>query len=128
MTREAMTTDDDQRSIVGRAFLVARRQPAPLFEPVNAPLHDVATGIDRRIKGQWPTWRRCILGQLIAVAGVEVRVINLNTMTDPVPARIIATPTSVLDGRIISLGNPYPEDLLKLLERPRDEAREEAME
>jgi predicted thioredoxin/glutaredoxin len=62
------------------------------------------------------------------VVGVEVHVINIDMTPDPVPERVIATPTYVLDGRIISLGNPYPEDLLKMLERPGEEAREEAME
>ena len=62
------------------------------------------------------------------VAGVEVCVINVDATSDPVPQRIIATPTYVLDGRIISLGNPYREDLLKMLERPRQNACEEAME
>jgi hypothetical protein len=62
------------------------------------------------------------------VSGVEVRVINLDTATDPLPARIIATPTYVLDGCIISLGNPYREDLLNMLERPREDVCEEALE
>jgi alkyl hydroperoxide reductase subunit AhpF len=62
------------------------------------------------------------------VAGVEVRVINIDTTTDPVPARIIATPTYVLDGRIFSLGNPRREDLLHMLDRPRVDVREEALE
>ena len=49
------------------------------------------------------------------VKGAEVRVINLDTTTESVPARIIATPMYLLDDRIISMGNPYPDDLLRLL-------------
>jgi hypothetical protein len=52
------------------------------------------------------------------VAGVEVRVINVDVTSDAVAKRIIATPTYVLDGRIISFGNPYREDLLNMLEHP----------
>ena len=54
--------------------------------------------------------------------GVEVCVINLDTATEAVPARIIATPTYLLDGRVVSLGNPRPDDLLRILSRTaRDE-------
>jgi predicted thioredoxin/glutaredoxin len=52
-----------------------------------------------------------------ATPGVEVRVINLDTSTDAVPARIVATPTYLLDGRVMSLGNPHPDDLLRVLGR-----------
>jgi hypothetical protein len=62
------------------------------------------------------------------VADVEVCVIDVDAASEPVPQRIIATPTYVLDGRIISLGNPYRDDLLKMLERPREDACEEALE
>lgn len=47
--------------------------------------------------------------------GVEVRVINLDTTTEAVPARVVATPTYALDGRIVSLGNPRPDELLRML-------------
>jgi hypothetical protein len=56
------------------------------------------------------------LAELAAsVSGAEVRVIDLDTTTDPVPVRVVAVPTYVVDGRVISLGNPYPEELLRLL-------------
>src|SRR5258708_37565465 len=51
------------------------------------------------------------------VAGVEVRVINLDTTREPVPSRVVAVPTYVLDGRIVSLGNPSRDQLLRLLRR-----------
>jgi predicted thioredoxin/glutaredoxin len=47
--------------------------------------------------------------------GVEVLVVNLDTTTDPVPARVVAVPTYMLDGRVVSLGNPSREGLLRLL-------------
>lgn len=48
---------------------------------------------------------------------VDVRVINLDTAPDPVPARVVAVPTYLLDGRVVSLGNPTRDDLLRLLGR-----------
>ena len=55
------------------------------------------------------------------IPGAEVRVINLNTTTEPVPSRVVAVPTFVLDGRVVSLGNPYPEELLRLLRQGGNE-------
>jgi hypothetical protein len=43
------------RPIVECAFLVARRQPTPLFEPVDTALHDVAPRIDRPVEDQRAT-------------------------------------------------------------------------
>jgi predicted thioredoxin/glutaredoxin len=66
--------------------------------------------------------------RLAEVAGalprVDVCVINLDTARDPVPARVVAVPTYLLDGRVVSLGNPVPGDLLRLLGRPPDRAEE----
>lgn len=50
-----------------------------------------------------------------AVPGVQVNVVNLDTDVVKTPFAIVAVPTYVLDGRIISLGNPYPSQLLGLL-------------
>jgi len=52
------------------------------------------------------------------VQGVEVRVINLDTTTEAIPARIVATPMYLLDGRVVSMGNPYPDDLMRMLGQP----------
>ena len=52
------------------------------------------------------------------VQGAEVRVINLDTTTEAIPPRIIATPMYLLDGRIVSMGNPYPDDLMRMLGKP----------
>jgi hypothetical protein len=47
--------------------------------------------------------------------GVVVRVIDLDTDRNPPPDPIVAVPTYVLDGRVVSLGNPYPERLFAQL-------------
>ncbi len=46
---------------------------------------------------------------------VAVRVIDLDQDGSPPPDPIVAVPTYVLDGRVISLGNPYPEELFARL-------------
>ncbi len=49
--------------------------------------------------------------------GVQVRVVDLDRSLDtgPLPDVVVAVPTYVLDGRVISLGNPYPEELVARL-------------
>jgi alkyl hydroperoxide reductase subunit AhpF len=44
---------------------------------------------------------------------VVVRVIDLDRDVDkgPPPDPVVAVPTYVLNGRVVSLGNPYPEEL-----------------
>lgn len=59
--------------------------------------------------------------------GAHVRVVNLDTSTDPVPARVVAVPTYVLDGCIVSLGNPYPDDLLRMLKQAAGEGADEGV-
>jgi predicted thioredoxin/glutaredoxin len=54
------------------------------------------------------------------VQGVEVRVINLDSTTETIPARIVATPMYLLDGRVVSMGNPYPDDLERMLKHPAE--------
>jgi hypothetical protein len=46
---------------------------------------------------------------------VSVRVIDLDMTGTPAPDSVVAVPTYVLDGRVISLGNPYPEELFACL-------------
>ena len=45
----------------------------------------------------------------------EVVMELLDTQTHPPPDQVFAVPTYVLDGEIISLGNPYPEELRRKL-------------
>jgi thioredoxin family protein len=60
-----------------------------------------------------------------AASGAEVRVINVDTTTEAVPARVVATPMYLLDGRVVSMGNPYPDDLLRMLGLSRAESDQE---
>ena len=46
---------------------------------------------------------------------VVVRVIDLDLNGSPPPDPVVAVPTYVLDGHVISLGNPYPEELFARL-------------
>lgn len=66
-----------------------------------------------------PGWRRALtlatMARLAAVPGVEVVVQNMSAPETRVPEAVVASPTWVLDGRRIALGNPDPEWLLKRL-------------
>jgi alkyl hydroperoxide reductase subunit AhpF len=47
---------------------------------------------------------------------VIVQVIELERLDrKPPPDQVVAVPTYLLDGRVVSLGNPYPEDLFSQL-------------
>src|SRR5262249_9134945 len=46
---------------------------------------------------------------------VIVRVIDLDLDGSPPPDPVVAVPTYVLNGRVVSLGNPYPEELFARL-------------
>jgi hypothetical protein len=47
---------------------------------------------------------------------IEVRVIALDQLdSGPSPDPVVAVPTYLLNGRVISPGNPYPEDLFARL-------------
>ena len=50
-------------------------------------------------------------------AGLSVRVVDLGREPDERPDSLVAVPSYVLDGRVISLGNPRQEDLFSDLER-----------
>ncbi len=45
---------------------------------------------------------------------LQVDLIDLDA-GHPVPDGVVATPTYLLDGTVISLGNPRPEDLVKTI-------------
>lgn len=40
-----------------------------------------------------------------------VRLIDLDRITTPPPPAVFSVPTYLLDGVVVSLGNPYPEEL-----------------
>ncbi len=46
---------------------------------------------------------------------VVVRVIDLDLDGSPPPDPVVAVPTYLLNGRVVSLGNPYPEELFARL-------------
>ena len=52
--------------------------------------------------------------------GLSVRVVDLVREPDERPDSLVAVPSYVLDGRVISLGNPRQEDLFCDLERLLD--------
>jgi hypothetical protein len=60
------------------------------------------------------------------VDGIDVAVINLDHTDKPVPLRVVAVPTYLLDGHIVSMGNPYPEEFLAQL-RGQFQARVEEL-
>ena len=53
--------------------------------------------------------------QAAGIAGVEIRLIDLLHPRTAVPESVIASPTWVLNGRRITLGNPDPDWLLARL-------------
>ena len=46
---------------------------------------------------------------------VVVRVVDLDLVGSPPPDPVVAVPIYLLDGQVVSLGNPYPEELFALL-------------
>ncbi len=51
------------------------------------------------------------------IAGLEVAVIDLDTPGQHVSPHVVAAPTYLLNGRIVSLGNPKREEFLSELRR-----------
>jgi len=49
-------------------------------------------------------------------ASVEVHLLELGG-DRPIPKQVVATPTYLLDGAVISLGNPRMETLMRLIRR-----------
>ena len=46
---------------------------------------------------------------------VVVQVIDIDLNGSPPPDPVVAVPTYVLNGQVVSLGNPYPEELFARL-------------
>jgi hypothetical protein len=53
-----------------------------------------------------------IAEQAGGIAGLEVTVVNLDTPGQPVPPQVFATPTYILNGLVVSLGNPERDAFL----------------
>jgi predicted thioredoxin/glutaredoxin len=49
------------------------------------------------------------------IVGLQVAVINLDRPAQRIPPLIVAVPTYVFDGKVVSLGNPEREQFLSLL-------------
>jgi hypothetical protein len=68
-----------------------------------------------------PGWIRAmtIAAQILdaGIPGVDVRLIDLSRVEGPPPPTVIASPTWILNGRRIALGNPDPDWLIALLGR-----------
>jgi predicted thioredoxin/glutaredoxin len=62
-----------------------------------------------------------IAEQARAIEGIEVVVIDLDQSGQSAPPRVIAVPTYVLDGKVVSLGNPARDTFLALLHQPQQE-------
>ena len=44
---------------------------------------------------------------------LRVQIIDVDLSNEPLPDTIFATPTYTLNGRVVSLGNPGPEDVAR---------------
>ena len=49
------------------------------------------------------------------IAGLRVAVINLDQPGQHIPPYVVAVPTYVLDGKVVSLGNPERDKFLSML-------------
>ena len=50
-----------------------------------------------------------------SIAGLHVSGVNLDQAGQSIPPHIVAVPTYVLDGKVVSLGNPEREMFLSML-------------
>ena len=58
------------------------------------------------------------------IAGLEVAVIDLDKTGQNVPTNVVAVPTYLLDGQVVSLGNPVREAFLaRLRQMAKEEVR-----
>lgn len=60
---------DEHRAVIERPLLITRSQAAPLLEPIDAALDDVATGIDGCVEDERTPRARCPLGSLVTPLG-----------------------------------------------------------
>ncbi len=67
-----------------------------------------------------------IAEQASGIAGLEVTVVNLDAPGQPVPPQVFATPTYVLNGLVVSLGNPERDHFLAGLRAELAHGSEEA--
>jgi predicted thioredoxin/glutaredoxin len=73
--------------------------------------------LDIYVTNQCANCREALLMAELArtIAGLQVAVFNLDQPGLHIPPHVIAVPTYVLDGQVISLGNPEREQFLAML-------------
>lgn len=54
-------------------------------------------------------------GRARTIAGLRVAIINLDQPGSSIPPHVVAVPTYMLDGKVVSLGNPEREEFLSML-------------
>ena len=64
-----------------------------------------------------PEARRLARAAAASYPTVSVRIVDLEAEPDARPDDLLAVPTYVLDGRVVSLGNPRQSDLFGQLDR-----------
>jgi hypothetical protein len=77
---------DEHRPKVDGALLVARGESTPLFEPIDAAFHHVATFVSRLVEGQRATWSGSASRPLIGTLGNGVGDVAL--AQEPPTARV----------------------------------------
>lgn len=87
----------------GKIGTITRRAPHALLQIVVA--LDCPTCEESRLVA---------LGMRERFPLLQVELIDLDA-GHPVPDGVVATPTYLLDGAVISLGNPHPEDLINMI-------------
>jgi len=59
------------------------------------------------------------------IAGLKVTVVNLDQPGQSIPPRVVAVPTYLLNGKVVSLGNPERETFLAMLRSKLEQQIEE---
>jgi hypothetical protein len=83
--------------------------------------------LDIYISDQCPNCQEAVLiaEQARHITGLSVTVVNLDEPGQLVPPQVFATPTYVLDGAVVSLGNPERRAFLARLRTELARGREE---
>lgn len=90
--------------------VTSRQRPAPYDSPVTLQIY-----VEAGCAGC--TRAREIADELGSLfPGLSVEVIDIAAPDSTVPDEVFAVPTYLLNGEVVSLGNPRPEDLTRLVE------------
>lgn len=95
-------------------------QTAASVIPANAPIGAQALHLEVYVSAECPNCGEAVRLAHEAAARyphIVVRVIDLDDLQGrPPPDPVVAVPTYVLNGRVVSLGNPYAEELFAHLQ------------